>query len=325
MRILLDSNVWRYLLKQNAAARLVDGRWPSCLRFVVAPAVIYEALRCKDAVLRGHLTELLTRSTWERLPSDISLEAEDLLTAFRKFRSPWVRHPMDLRTFRLLRRDWRGRRGGFWERARGNPDKESSLLRANEGVMVEIARKSAACNREALSAFPMQARDKPVATFKATPRKEEPGWRGEPIDAWRLDGKYWVEDQFYAKRSALREWLEGRVEFERALADALSWNEFWLNEVKAADLPRMWLRTACGILQGFHRVNDGTPVDAQIAVHFTDVDVFVSADRRFVEMAKRLRAEAPFDVAEPFLIGGDQRSTIDELVAIARSVQETRI
>ncbi len=66
-RILVDTNVWRYIADAgalevvNRAARDGNGRILAC------PAVLYESLRLKDASLRHRLVKAICRSRWSRL------------------------------------------------------------------------------------------------------------------------------------------------------------------------------------------------------------------------------------------------------------------
>lgn len=64
MLILLDSNIWRYIADANAAGALQAAVAKARHRIVIAPAVLYEALRMRDAPLRRQLAEIMTRPAW---------------------------------------------------------------------------------------------------------------------------------------------------------------------------------------------------------------------------------------------------------------------
>ena len=78
MRVLLDANVWRRGSDAGAGGRLANLATEKGLRIVVAPSVIYEALRCSDAQLRRRLVGLLVRQEWKRLMPEAYSESMEL-------------------------------------------------------------------------------------------------------------------------------------------------------------------------------------------------------------------------------------------------------
>lgn len=51
MTILLDSNVWRYIVDANATAKVLQAALKSSHRIAIAPAVVYEALRTENPAI----------------------------------------------------------------------------------------------------------------------------------------------------------------------------------------------------------------------------------------------------------------------------------
>ena len=66
MRVLLDTNVWQYLVAQDAINDLRRTTRARGWGVVVAPAVVYELLRHRDPIARGALVEAVTRGPWLR-------------------------------------------------------------------------------------------------------------------------------------------------------------------------------------------------------------------------------------------------------------------
>lgn len=64
-RVLLDSNIWRYV-HANAAGALIQCARNRAYDVLIAPAVIYEALRMKNAPLRNALARLMAHAAANR-------------------------------------------------------------------------------------------------------------------------------------------------------------------------------------------------------------------------------------------------------------------
>jgi hypothetical protein len=64
-----------------------------------------------------------------------------------------------------------------------------------------------------------------------------------------------------------------------------------LSETDASRMPRSWLRWAVRTLQATRKTTPGTPVDNQIGSYLADADLFVTGDRAFESLVRRIRAE----------------------------------
>ena len=102
LRILVDTNVWRYLIDLdsveiiNRAAR--DGRG----QILACPAVLYEMLRLEDVPLRHGLVKAICRSRWVRLMPEAFEESADLQSEIARLRPRWLLPRPDLPAFRRL-------------------------------------------------------------------------------------------------------------------------------------------------------------------------------------------------------------------------------
>src|SRR5690349_17832903 len=66
--------------------------------------------------------------------------------------------------------------------------------------------------------------NKTLASFK----KPVPGWRGDKVEAWRIDS--WASLSFGLARqgNAWRDWIAPLVELDDGLLHSAAWLEFWL-------------------------------------------------------------------------------------------------
>jgi len=318
MLILLDSNVWRYIADADAAGALQSAVAKTRHRIVVAPAVLYEAIRMRDTRLRQRLAEIMTRPAWHRLMPDAYSECEELRSEVQRLRPEWLRERPDLGWYRRIRSDWKKANGGFWSRARHKPDIEHEYIGALDGETIERARANARRQRQGISDKNRPTLGKPLNTVIGRPPEPEVGWDGEAVEAWRLHAWSFMTSSLGEEGSAHHDWISGAVDLRLALFGAANWTRFWFYDVDAPHLPRMWLRWSMEFMQSFHKVTDGTPVDAQIASYATDVDLIVSADTRFIAMCERCRREAPFKVAEAIAVGGGEAG-VEELFDLVRA------
>ena len=314
MRVLLDSNVWRYIADADAAGRLQALARKRGHRIAIAPPVIYEALRMQDATLRRHLCEVMTRPAWDRLMPDAYSEAVEFKQEVRRLRPAWVRETPDLMYFKRLRSDWRKPTGGFWSRARQMPEREHEKLSALDGDMMPCARANAARQRKGIADSDRAVLDTSLDAIVGQPSESVDGWDGEPVSIWRLHAWSFMTEALQNTASPHYEWLSGEVDLTLALFRSGDWTRFWFYEVEANRLPRFWLRSAFEFMQSFYKVTDGTPVDAQLGSYAVEADVVVSADRRFTAMCQRCQHEAPFRVGDVLKVGGG-RTGVEELLA----------
>lgn len=317
MDVLLDSNIWRYLVDANATGTLQAIESRTRNRVVIAPAVLYEALRMKDPGLRRQLAEVMTRPAWRRLMPDAYSEAEEFKREVQRLRPMWVREHPDLTYYRRVRSDWKRSRGGFWDRARQTPEREHEYIHQLDRGTVDRARENARRQRQGVSDLDRSTLEKPLDAIVGRPAEPIEGWAGAPVGMWRLHARSYMTMALLEEGSAHHEWLSGELDVRLALFRSDDWTRFWLYEVEASRMPRLWLRSAFEFMQAFYKVTDGTPVDAQIGSYATEVDMIVSGDKRFVEMCRRCRREAPFWLADAETISGG-RGGVEQLFEIIR-------
>jgi hypothetical protein len=258
-RILLDTNVWRYIVDQhgleslNRAARDGHGLVLAC------PAVLYEMLRLQDVPLRHKLIKAICRSRWVRLMPEAFEESADLQDEIFRLRPQWMRERPDLGAFRALYNDWHGPRGVWW-RARTNPSQAAAVLRLVEGNRMTSVGSDAQDLRMQIgriTSFERVTLTRWTSTFPLNP----PGWDGDPVEAWRAQTMVYYFDTLFnplTKNSlAPREWLESWIDLTVIKRDMPSFARLFLYETEVDRLPRSWLRWALKTLQATRKTNAG--------------------------------------------------------------------
>lgn len=129
-----------------------------------------------------------------------------------------------------------------------------------------------------------------------------PGWSGEPCEAWRARSHsvWWHSLVMRESRTSL-DWLEPWFDLSRIRREPGRWVSFWTRECGTDRLPREWLRWAMSQVRAVRTVTSGAPVDNQISTYLVDYDVFVTADRAFVDCVDMLRPHSPVPLAKTSL------------------------
>ncbi len=308
MRVLVDTNVWRYASDADASARLLASVRRRGNQIVVAPSVAYESLRIPNDDTRLRVMGLVTHRAWKRLMPEAYSECQELLQEIRRLRPEWLRKRPNFSELRRLRYDWLRKDGGFWTRARTGPHKEFAAIKKLGDEDLELARTESYRIREKLAANELRAGEHThLSQLYGVLPSDAVGWNGEPVEYWRLPALTNTQDVLQKYAHPYREWLDGEVDVTAMLSDLGSFNKFWLYEVTAINLPRFWLRAAFEFLQAWRRVTDGTPCDTQLATYLIEADVVVSGDKNFVHFTKRCRSEGPIRIAEAYLVAGGDR------------------
>jgi len=313
VRVLLDTNVWRYLVDQGANKDLLRSVRGGRVQIQIAPSVLYEALRTRDVDLRRRLASLMTLPTWKRLMPEAYSESQEILSEVRRLRPKWLRPTPDLNALRRFRFDWVRSRGGFWERVRLTPDKEAGYVAQLGDDDIARARRQADDRRKEfrdISCFETVALDSVYCDQLGS----IPGWNGDRIEAWRGDAWYSTTRALQTPGHPYIDWLSPEIDISQLTQPGQSWVRFWFYEVSTKAMPRFWLRWAFEFLQRFRRVTEGTPCDAQLATYLPEADLVVSADKAFIQIANRCRVFAPCCFAETVLIPSG-RQGVDALLS----------
>lgn len=310
MKLLLDTNVWRYLVDTESQDYLFKIAHKSKIKITLCPIVVIETLRMSDLNLRKRIIEVQTRECWERLMPDAFLQYQDVKAEILRTHPEWELDKKNLHLFRNLRYDWIRSHGGFWSAVKNQTDRVAQQYLSKDAVMLNTVREQ---SREMRSQV-LNNKDKtvePLSTLTGS-------WQlnnGTTIEVefWRVYSQTVWLNSLIEQKSSLREWMICDFDIELMISYyGLELLNFWAYEVNTNSVPREWLRAAFYILQSQRKVTDGNPVDCAIATHLVDVDIMVSADKNFISMAKQCKDEAPFSLATAYLIESGKKG-IDQL------------
>jgi predicted nucleic acid-binding protein len=294
VRVLLDTNVWQYLVERDAINELRVATRARGWQVVVAPSVVYELLRHRDPVSRGGLVEAVTRGAWLRLMPEAYSECQDIVNTIRRHRPDWLLATPDLAAYHRQRADWVGR-GGFWGRARRDPAWKSAILETLEADVFDRARADAERRRSEFAHIPFDKLTLTGWTVRGPRGATTEPWRIETADVW------WTALSGRAQRAYL-DWCEPFLDLRKVCQSRGDWDKLWFEAAEMTEVPREWLRWATRWLQGTRRVTAGTPGDNQLAAYLTEADVLVTGDKAFVDIVDRVRTDAPFMVARPIRV-----------------------
>lgn len=314
-RVLLDTNVWRYVVDHGAAGALIRAARNGTHDVQIAPAVVYETLRLRDTALRGALIRLMTNTGFKRLMTEAYSESMEILREIERARPQWLRHDPALTFFRRLQNDWRKTTGGFWVRcAKAPQDEAARLVIMGDDETMERGREQSENARQEMREIGWKKNppmDKTLVGF-LEPR---PGWRGDSFEAWRMDSYNGLSYALRRPGNAYRDWIAPFVELDNGLLDSADWLQFWVYDACTAAVPRQWLRWAHAFAQRFRKVTPGSPADTQLATYFVDTDVVLTADKGLLDILEECRPYAPTPLPAGKLIPGG-KDGVEELLAM---------
>ena len=320
MRILLDTNIWRYIVDAGWENKLLPIISRSNIRICIAPAIVIETLRMSDISTRRKIIEFQTRDCWDRLMPDAFLECEDVKREMMRFHPEWKLKTKNINLFRKLRYDWVRAKGGFWEKVRKETDKvaeqykrqDSSSLNEVRGQLRDV-RKSVSENGTRMLNTTSLANWKGSWREMDTAEKVEvDAWRGYAVTIW---------SNMLSRGSSFKQWLGCELDLVLLLNyGALDFVKFWQVEVKAENVPREWIRAVIYGMQSERKVTDGNPTDSSISIHAIDVDLIISADKNLITMLNWLHSEAPFKTAEGILVRAGNSGVEELLHLLSNSV-----
>jgi hypothetical protein len=309
-RILLDSNIWRYIVDAGALSSVQQCARRSRAVLAVSPAVLFEAAHTGSKVLRDALLSAMTRPQWMRLMPEAYSEAEEVKAEVRRLRPEWLRPHKDLTRFNQIRHDWSRSRGGVWDHIKNGAE----LLQRHDAEMNRRAREQAYALRDDARRWSPELRTATLTKTMASLPAPRPGWSGDPFEAWRIDGLNVFLTSMGTSGHPAQDWLEGEIDLNLMLFQSASLTKFWLHDVETVRMPRHWLRWAFEFLQRQHKVTEGTPGDSQLGTYLVDVDIMLTADRVLANIANRCRKDAPFAVAES--MRGTKEEAIGKVMAL---------
>lgn len=299
-RALLDTNIWRYVVDSNSQGSLLQLARNGSYDVQIAPAVLFETLRLKDVSLRASLVRLMTNGRFHRLMPEAYSESMEILQEIKRIQPDWLRGSPDYQFFDRLEKDWTRKMGGFWVKCARSPERAARFVDESEDY-VEAARAQTKRGRKEMIDLGWKhnpAMDKNLMGF----RSPRPGWRGDPVEAWRIESCIALSFALVRHGNPYRDWIGPFVELDHGLVNSAAWVEFWLYLTDKRKLPRQWMRWAHSFAGRFRRTGPGTPGDTQLATYFVETDVVVTADKTLLEILEECRLFAPCELPEGKLV-----------------------
>jgi hypothetical protein len=323
LSVLFDANVWRHVADAEVAHLIESICRRRAVNVLIAPSVVYEALRTRDGDLRARLARLMTRPAWRRLMPEAFEECEEFLGEALRLRPGWLATDRPCPVREQNRRDWMsGKRGAFWDRVRREPQRVAENVSALEGDTIETARADAREQRRRFLDTGLTFDSVDVNGMTARFSSSFPGWDGSLVAIWRASALIWASEAF--QRPPYIDWLGELMDLRiRDLLHTPSWARFWLHDVEPQRMPRWWIRAACEILQAVRKVTDGTPCDAQLATYLFSCDHFLTYDRTLCEILRKCQVAAPTPMAATTWIPTGP-SPIDNLVIVLDRIRQSR-
>jgi len=302
MKLILDTNIWRYLVDSSNKNNLYKYTQDSKLDVFVPPGVVIETLRMGDKRLRKEIIELQTRNCWERLMPDAYLQSKDVMNEMLRFHPEWRKQEEKNSNKRRHRYNWIRGRGGFWEKVRRNTEIIAEKYYSQDKETLELVQKQSKDVRsDVLKNNRKIMETKSLHDIKGSWENKE----GEEIevDWWRVYAQLVWANLLSSTKSPFWEWTHEEINLDLILSYyALAYVEFWEKEAEVEKVPREWIRAAVYALQSEKKVTTGNPTDSLISVHLVDVDLVVSADKNFISIVNQIHKEAPFKTAKGFLV-----------------------
>jgi hypothetical protein len=328
IRLALDTNIWSYLGDVGAAAefqRLVERR---NVVVVIPPSTLLEVMRLPLAGPRARIVGVMSHVRRVRLPSEAELESSEVVNEVQRCRPQWLRQILNTGRVSKFHTYWTKK---VWRDAQEKPElMHAYLMKENSkwNALVDIQRDNRVSfprdkfDATDLSRIEISAPDANDATRVA------PGWDGKPVAGWRFENHniYWHALNSIYRRSiytgedtTCADWLSAYIDLKRTTHNPEDFTKFWFEDVDRFSVWRNWLRWAVRQSQTSMKVTAGNPYDDQHSAYHLDYDLYLSADKRYIDVLNIVRRHAGFAMAEPRRVSGDgDLSIVERIDAVIR-------
>jgi hypothetical protein len=266
----------------------------------------------KNVALRDTIVRLMISPRFWRLMPEAYTESMEILYEIKRVRPDWLRDTPDLRFFNRLKNDWARKTGGFWVRCARSPKGEARFLDHVEQGMREGAIGERRRGRREMISAGWKA-NPPMDKTLAGLNEPTPGWRGEMVEAWRIERWYTLTYGLAHQGDAYRDWIAPFVELDDGLLSSGAWTEFWLYLVDKGAVPRQWMRWAHSFAQRFRKITQGSPGDTQLFTYFLETDIVITADKALLDILEECRPYAPCRLPDGRLFSAGARGVTELL------------
>lgn len=326
VRVMLDTNLWSSIGDEDVVEEFNAAMAARGVVVVTPPSILIEVARLPVAAARQRIIRALTTGHRERLRTEAALESAEVISEAKRLRPHWLRRMPDTGRTTSLDTYWTKR---LWREAAEDStriheyqvatyDWPSSYLIANQKDQRRAILQTNFIVRP-LTAMMVEAEPD-------TPEAYLSGWSGEPVEAWRIVCRDIYRYNLFTvggraavtkEDTTFADWIGAYLDLRLMRSDTVDFSRFWTHDVELTRLPRNWLRWAVHLVQATQKIGSGNPADAQHSAYLLDCDVFVSADARYIANLRQVRADAPFEFANPLLSSGDRGVPVTHRIAEA--------
>lgn len=313
---MLDTGVWSRIGADNVADDLRLAVRQHNYSIVLPPSTLLEVLRTPRRDYRDRDVLAMVHSGGKPLASDVELETTEFIHAVRRHRPWWLKPKADLKTVNRLNDFWTR---GIWDLAAADSDEASRRAGVDQLVPAMVEHQRA--NRREFLDTKFEGHYGDLRYYGV---RDVPSFgirKGDVIEQWRVDLGlfYWhhLAPQFRASTdSTMRDWCGAYLDLDRLTLSSSDFGELWIKDIEASEVKRDWLQSAVRWSQTHRRIVASNPADEQHSAYLIDADVFMTTDRKLVDVIHEVQSYASFEFARPVLIDRETPgSFIDHLMA----------
>lgn len=302
MRVLFDTNIWRYLVDADAIEHARQLCRRRKLKVVLPPATAFEIAGTSEPEVRRALIRAICHPEWLRLMPEGYTASLEIVEEVRRCRPQWMLPRADKHRLDPLFRDWKSK-NGFWRRLAEHPDAFAEVLRERDWVTLHGARAQAYGRRQEFIGHRLNNSAHLDKWLGKLPSPCE-GWDGDDVEAWRIESMSAITYALSPSRGPFWDWISCFVDLTRIDLNGPDWLRFWLYDCERRRMQLQWLWWAGCFLQGFRKTTDGNPADIQLVQYLRECDVFVTADKGLGWVVGECRKYAVCDLPEVWLVPG---------------------
>lgn len=297
MIIYFDTNIYDYIA-ETAEEHALRSFLTGCgITVLVSSTNVLEIQATSDPTYRAKQFAALAIVGDEFEPEPQSfLHAKELLDEVARCRPQWLRTRPD-RTLYKQALDFLRHHADTWQTVRAFrsisdasfsmyiADAEPGIQRniSYQTELGKVVKNNAASKVQIGVSLPLDRQDLP---HKLAPLAPETYWRLNCMTVWRNA----VVDRIRASRD-YADWVLPFLRPDAFLDE--SYRKFWMEDVKAGNLPRNKIMSLVSYYQLSYKVTRGNSMDELHASVLPDVDIFVTADRRFKLALDHVAAGSP--------------------------------
>ncbi len=318
-RIILDTMLWNYIGDDASIDKLLEEANRANCTFVHPPSILLEVLRSSDGRSRDERVAAMVASAGEHLTSEAELCVNELVNALRRYRPRWFHKRIDMQTINHFHKVWTEK---VWLNAAESSLEVHEWQNRLDPSIEDDHIKSQRLNKRFMD------RDKFNLEYSQVARSAPPydrrffggTWDGSRVEAWRFDVGMWYWDIMIGRpgrdADTMRDWLESYIDSRTATAEPDDFRRLWFNDLEVSDVRRDWLRFAVTYTQTRFKIQDSNARDDQHCAYLVDADLFLSADRRLIDVLQIVREQTTFEFAEPRLVKPTEAATrVDAIIA----------